>query len=74
MGARYRLAKEAYAHAKALWKEQAEVYRLCRRRVRAFRHEVYKARNAAYSPRPADRHGLAPRQLDAARCRKAVRP
>ena len=45
-GRRYRLAKEAYTHAKAMWKDQAEVYRLCRRRVRAFRHEVYEAREA----------------------------
>lgn len=41
---RYRLAREQLAYAKAQWKDQQQVYRLTRRRVRAYRHEVYKAR------------------------------
>ena len=46
MAHRYRLARSAFADALREWKEQGKVYAAVRRRVRAFRHEVYKAREA----------------------------
>jgi len=41
---RYRQGREAYEHAKREWKDQAEVYRLARRRMRAYRQELYRTR------------------------------
>ena len=41
---RYRLARDAYEYAKREWKDQAEAYRLARRRMRAYRQELYRTR------------------------------
>ena len=41
---RYRQAREAYRCAVQIWKDGAAAYRLARRRVRAYRHELYRSR------------------------------
>ena len=43
---RYHLAMEAYRLAVDSWKAATQAYRRTRRRVRAFRHELYRARRA----------------------------
>jgi len=40
----YRAARQAYDHSVQAWKDCTEAYRLARRRVRAYRHELYRAR------------------------------
>jgi hypothetical protein len=40
------MAKEAYKLAVESWKSATQAYRRTRRRVRAFRHELYRARCA----------------------------
>jgi hypothetical protein len=40
----YRQAREAYRCAVQIWKDGAAAYRLARRRVRAYRHELYRSR------------------------------
>ena len=44
--ARYRLAKRAFVLAFDSWKSATSLYRRTRRRMRAFRHEAYRARRA----------------------------
>jgi hypothetical protein len=40
------MARDAFRSAFQAWKDQAQVYRLARRRMRAFRQELYRIRKS----------------------------